>query len=129
MMMFIYIKQHLRNIWIQFVKKLSNIEAELKKRFAYKKKGVYHHFLKVTTTKKNNFRKYSLNWRFFYFMEKLCSVLKIFNVFVSLIIPSTVVSDAMTSICTWKRVLFVTYLFYHKPLGHEIWPTSRYSDG
>ena len=49
--------------------------------------------------------------------------------FASLIIPSTVVSDAMTSICTWKRVLFVTYLFYHKPLGHEIWPTSRYSDG
>ena len=37
------------------------------------------------------------------------------------------VSNAMKSICTSERVHFVTYLLYHKSLGHETWATSRYN--
>ena len=37
MMMLIYIKQHVRNIEAQFMEKLSNTEAELKKSVVYKK--------------------------------------------------------------------------------------------
>ena len=39
------------------------------------------------------------------------------------------ICDAMTSISTLERAYFVTYLLYHKSLGHETWPTSRYSYG
>ena len=37
MMMLVFIKQHLSNIWTQFRTKLSNTEAELKMSVAYKK--------------------------------------------------------------------------------------------
>ena len=44
-MMVVCIKQHLSNIWISIdKKKLSNIEAELKKSVAYKK-SVYRKYL------------------------------------------------------------------------------------
>ena len=61
------------------MKMLSNTEAELKKRVAYKKKGAYHDILKVTFAK-TFFQKLQpqLN-NFFNFMEKVCSVLEIFN--------------------------------------------------
>ena len=39
-MMVICIKQHLSNIWNQFMKKLSNTQAELEKSVAYKRKPV-----------------------------------------------------------------------------------------
>ena len=39
-MMLICINQHLRNTEAQFIEKLSNIEAELKKSVAHKKKSV-----------------------------------------------------------------------------------------
>ena len=39
-MMLICINQHLRNIWSSIYRKLSNIEAELKKSVAHKKKSV-----------------------------------------------------------------------------------------
>ena len=39
--MLLSIKQHLGNIWSQFMKKLSNTESELKKCVAYKKAEVY----------------------------------------------------------------------------------------
>ena len=56
------------------MKKLSNTEAELKKRVAYKK-GVYHYLRKVASAKKINLWKYSLNWKNFLFYGKvmLCS--------------------------------------------------------
>ena len=61
------------------MKMLSNTEAELKKSVAYKKRGAYHDILKVTFAK-FFFQKLQpqLN-NFFNFMEKACSVLKIFN--------------------------------------------------
>ena len=39
------------------------------------------------------------------------------------------VCGAMTSISTLKRAGFITSLAYHKSLGHETGPTSRYSYG
>ena len=62
------------------MKKLSNTGAELKKRVAYKKKVVYHHLLKVTSTKNLISENIASIEEFFYFIGKLCSVLEIINV-------------------------------------------------
>ena len=43
--MIIYIKQHLTTFKAQFMKMLSNTEAEMKKSFAYKKKLVVNNEL------------------------------------------------------------------------------------
>ena len=65
------------------MKKLRNTEAELKKHVAYKKKCVYHHFLKVTSEKVTSIEKF-----LFHGKVMLCS--RDIQCFVSLIIPSTV---------------------------------------
>ena len=65
------------------MKKLSNTEAELKKRVAYKKKCVYHHFLKVTSENIASIEKF-----LFHGKVMLCS--RDIQCFVSLIISSTV---------------------------------------
>ena len=44
MMMLLFIKQHLSNIETQFMRKLSNTGAELKKSVAYKNKRVMFNF-------------------------------------------------------------------------------------
>ena len=44
MMILISIKQHLSNVWILFLEKLSNTEAELKKSVTYKKELVFYRY-------------------------------------------------------------------------------------
>ena len=60
------------------MKTLSNTEAE--KNTLLIKKGAYHHLLKVTSAKKLISENTASIENFFYFMEKLCSVLEVFNV-------------------------------------------------
>ena len=59
MVMLVCIKQHLSNIEAQFMVKLSNTEAELKKSVVYKKKHVLENvdkvFSNVQNSKKSNF--------------------------------------------------------------------------
>ena len=94
------------------------------------KEGAYDYLLKVTSAKKFNFRKYSLDWRIFFILWKSYVLFSRYSMFcISNNSINSKVSDAMTSTCTWERVHFVTYLLYHKSLGHEPWATSRYNYG
>ena len=127
MMMLISIKQYLGRIWSSIHENVQQNWRWVEKTRCLWKKGVYHHFLKVTSAKKFSYRKYSLNWRFFLFHYAQFSRYSMFCI--SNHSMNCKVSDAMASICTWDRVHFVTYLLYHESLGHDPWPTSRYSYG
>ena len=66
---------------------------------------------------------------FFYFVDKLWSVLKIFN-FLYFNHPMIYqICDAMMSITTWERVHFWIYLLNHNSLSHQTWSIDRYKQG
>ena len=62
---------------------------------------------------------------FFYFVEKLFSVLKIFCIFNHPMIYQ--VCDIMMSISTWDRVHFWIYLLNHNSLSHQTWSIDWYT--
>ena len=89
----------------------------------------HHKFLPLL--KNDNFSKcfiWDTGWEFFYFVEKLCFVLKIFKVLYFQ--PShdllNLWRDVMMSISTWDRMHFGIYLLNQNSLTHQTWSIDRY---
>ena len=67
--------------------------------------------------------------RMFYFVEKLCSVLKYLNfpIFNHLMIYQ--IFDVIMSISTWHKVYFQNYLLNHSSLSLQTWPIDWHKPG
>ena len=79
--------------------------------------------------KNDNFSKctiWSTDQEFFYLIEKLCSVLKIFKYCIYNHLMTYHISDVMMSISTWDKVHFWIYLLNHNSWSHQTWPVDRY---
>ena len=67
--------------------------------------------------------------KFFCFIEKLCSVLEIFE-FLYFNHPMIYqICDVMMSISTWDRLHLWIYLLNHNSLTHHTWWIDRYKQG
>ena len=122
MIILICIKQHLSNIWNSIHEKVEQHWGCV----AYKKGCISPRLPPLKNLTLENIasiEEFFISWKIYALFSRY-SMFCISNHSIN-----CKVSDAMTSICTWERVHFVTYLLYHKSLGHETWPTSRYSYG
>ena len=65
--------------------------------------------------------------KFFCFIEKLCSVLKIFKFLYHPMIYQ--IWDVMMSISTWDRMHFLIFLLNRNWLTHQTWLVDRHKEG
>ena len=66
---------------------------------------------------------------FFYFVESLCYVLKIFKILIFNHPMICQICDVIMSISTWDRVQFWVYLLNHNSLSHQTQPNDRHKQG